>query len=69
VDVDQVFETGIDRTRNEAARETDEQGAAHLRLLGALAQGYRILLTRPMKGIFLWVDDQETRQRIAEFLG
>jgi hypothetical protein len=69
VDADQVFETGIDRTRNEAARETDEQGAAHRRLLGALAQGYRILLTRPMKGIFLWVDDQETRQRIAECLG
>jgi hypothetical protein len=65
VDVDQVFETGLARTRNDARREGDPAGPAHERLYTALAQGYRILLTRPMKGLVLWVEDGETRDHLA----
>ena len=37
----------------------------HNRLLKAVAQSYRILLTRAMKGVYLWVEDEETRRYLS----
>ena len=55
------FETGITGTNNKAKKEEDITGPMHKHLLKAVAQSYRILLTRPMKGIYLWIEDDETR--------
>lgn len=62
VDAGHVFETGIQRTRNQALNENDTEGPAHRQLLREVIQGYRILLTRPMKGIYLWFEDAGTRE-------
>ncbi len=64
VDTGQVFETGLDRTLAVANNEADQNGPHHAALFNALAQGYRILLTRPMRGIFLWFEDEETRKYV-----
>ncbi len=62
VDIEQVYESGLVSTLRTARRESDAQGAAHMRLREALAQGYRILMTRPMRGIYVWFEDQDTRR-------
>lgn len=58
---DSNFETGIIGSINKARREKDITGVMHKRLLKSVAQSYRILLTRAMKGVYLWVEDEETR--------
>ena len=62
--------------RDEAKRgwdPTKPPGPANARLAGALARAYRILLTRAMKSVRLWVEDDETREYLrrswAEYLG
>lgn len=52
-----------------AARAEQVYGSAHERLRGALAQAYRILLTRGIIGCLLWVEDSETRKHLQECLG
>ena len=56
------FETGITRTINLARKESEIHGPAHQQLLNAVKQSYRILLTRAMKGVYLLVEDDETRE-------
>ena len=34
-----------------------------------LRQAYRILLTRAMRGMFVWIPDAETRSHVANSLG
>jgi len=34
----------------------------------ALAQAYRILPTRDMRGCYLWIEDEETRRYLRECL-
>jgi hypothetical protein len=68
-ETNQVFESGIDRSLASAKRERDTTGSAHLRLVTVLAQGYRILLTRPLRGIYVWCEDLETRQYLQSCLG
>lgn len=63
-DAAQVFETGLDRTLAAVRHERDMSGSAHVALYNALAQGYRILMTRPMQGIYLWFEDVETREYV-----
>jgi hypothetical protein len=64
VDTDHVFERGIKRRVSAARREGDQDGPAHGALLRAVQGAYRILLTRPIKGLFLWCEDSETRSYI-----
>lgn len=66
VDLDHVFETGLTRHKQRAQREHDPQGPAHQALIEKLFQGYRILLTRAMRGMFIWFEDAETRHYIAD---
>lgn len=42
---------------------------AHDRLLAALAQAYRIPLTRGIGGCHLWIEDAETRAHVRACLG
>jgi hypothetical protein len=71
VQVDHVHETGISRFTSAARREQDEgrYGAASQALLARVAQAYRILLTRGLKGVYLWVSDDETRAHLRAAVG
>jgi uncharacterized protein len=64
----QVFETGLSR---HMGRARDERGAGphHDLLRDKLLQGYRILMTRAIKGMYLWFENDETRHRFEECLG
>jgi hypothetical protein len=66
--VDQVHDTGLDRSVGAARKETSD-GIAHERLRRALAQAYRILLTRGMSGCYFWVEDEETREYVRDAMG
>ncbi|HYS17264.1 MAG TPA: DNA/RNA helicase domain-containing protein, partial [Candidatus Binatia bacterium] len=67
VDANAVEETGfmnlVTAARHELARASD--GPAAARLLHRVTQTYRILFTRALKGICVWVPDAETRAHLA----
>jgi hypothetical protein len=63
-----VHDTGLDRSVS-AARAERNPGQAHDRLRAALAQAYRILLTRGISGCHLWIEDAETRAHLRACLG
>jgi DUF2075 family protein len=67
-DPSHVHDTGLDRSVR-AAREERSPGLAQERLCDALAQAYRILLTRGMTGCYLWLEDSETRNRVRACIG
>lgn len=62
VDLDHVHESGVKDTQRDARREALKGtiGPAHQELLKRVKQAYRILLTRAMKGLYIWVQDPET---------
>lgn len=64
MDLNNVFESGLVRHKQRAAGEKDPNGPAHKKLIEKLLQGYRILLTRAMRGAYVWFEDSETRQYI-----
>ena len=64
VDPTQVFDTGMRRRRSAAQAEADLNGPAHAALSRSVRKAYRILLTRMMKGIFVWCEDVETRNHL-----
>lgn len=63
-----VHDTGLDRSVS-AARGERKPGPGHERLRAALAQAYRILLTRGISGCYLWIEDAETRDHVRACLG
>lgn len=63
-----VHDTGLARSVR-AARREPTPGAAHERLRAAVAQAYRILLTRGISGCYLWIEDRETRDYVGACLG
>lgn len=65
---EKVCDTGLNRTAG-AAKKEPSHGAAHVQLRKALAQAYRILLTRGIRACRLWVEDAETRAHIRACLG
>jgi DUF2075 family protein len=67
-DPQHVHDTGLDRSRN-AARCEPVEGPAHEVLRSALAQAYRIILTRGLSGCYLWLEDEETRNHVRRCLG
>lgn len=69
VDTDHVFESGLKNALRRARQESDPSGPAHQQLLDSVARGYRVLMTRPMKGVFFWFEDQRTRERVEACLG
>jgi uncharacterized protein len=67
VDPNAVAETGVidlvRRARKEAASQVSD-GPATSQLLLRVAQAYRILFTRALKGAYVWVPDAETRSHL-----
>ena len=61
-----VHETQLKLTK--AAARRGDPGAAE-RLDTAVKQAYRILLTRGLKGIYLWFEDEATRRHVEATLG
>lgn len=44
------------------------EGASTVELTKKVAQAYRILMTRALKGMYLWIKDAETREYIVSSL-
>jgi DUF2075 family protein len=65
-DPSHVHETQLKRTK--AAARRGEPGATE-RLDTAVKQAYRILLTRGLKGIYIWFEDDTTRRHVEASLG
>jgi len=59
VNLEHVHETSISRIKGRAARNPASQDYADV--LDAVTSAYRILLTRAIKGLFVWCEDEETR--------
>lgn len=67
VDPKNVFETGLTNTRGRV-KKLGSKGVDYERLLKAVQQSYRILLTRPIKGLYVWCEDEETREWLKRHL-
>ncbi|HVZ64022.1 MAG TPA: DNA/RNA helicase domain-containing protein [Lacunisphaera sp.] len=63
-----VYESGLARHRQRAKRAATG-GPEQQALLRKLLQGYRILLTRALKGVYVWCEDAETRRHLAASVG
>lgn len=62
-----IYESAWPRTIK-AARD-DPDGPGMNRLVDRLARGYRILLTRAIRGVYVWFEDEETRRHVEAWLG
>jgi DUF2075 family protein len=51
-----------------AARREGGDGPATQALLDRLTRGYRILLTRALRGAYVWFEDEETRRHVEDRL-
>ncbi|HVS18342.1 MAG TPA: DNA/RNA helicase domain-containing protein [Planctomycetota bacterium] len=51
-----------------AARRERGEGPSTVELLNRLARGYRILLSRAMRGAYVWFEDEETRRHVERLL-
>jgi DUF2075 family protein len=66
VQLQQVHETALRLTRSRAQLgDKKAQGE----LVERLKRGYRILLTRAIRGMHVWFEDAETEAHIREWLG
>jgi DUF2075 family protein len=65
----EVHETGVRGILQRAKREKDPFGPNHQALLQRVQQAYRILLTRAIKGVYLWFEDAETREYVTRSSG
>jgi uncharacterized protein len=63
-----IHETGFSTLTSRAKKEKGIDGPHQRNLLEAVAQCYRILLTRPIRGVYLWFEDQETRRHVESSL-
>lgn len=68
---DAVEESGIKDLVAAARRErrSNQTGPSTSELLDRVAQTYRILLTRALKGVYIWVPDADTRAHLMSSLG
>lgn len=64
VQPEHVFETGITGLITQAIDELNCDGPAHKALLQRMQQSYRILMTRAIKGLYVWFEDEETREHV-----
>ena len=69
VQPEHVFETGIAGLITKAKREANPDGLYHKKLLDRMQQSYRILMTRAIKGLYVWFEDEETRNHVTACLG
>ncbi|ROO27062.1 hypothetical protein SAOR_09580 [Salinisphaera orenii MK-B5] len=66
VDPQHVHESGVINTASRARRERDPDTEARDQLLQSVKQAYRILLTRALRGVYLWIEDEETRKHLKQ---
>jgi len=71
VNPENVHETGFDSVTRGARKElkAGRSGQAATELIRRVGQAYRILLTRALKGAYLWVPDTETRTHLLDSVG
>ena len=70
VNPENIYETAWNLTLARAKKENKkgEFGPNTQALLRQLQRGYRILLSRALKGIYIWFEDDETRDHIMSLL-
>jgi len=70
VNANTVEERGIMRLTATARRETRDghEGPATAELLERVAQAYRILFTRALRGVYVWIPDPNTRAHVLASL-
>ena len=70
VNLDHVHELAWNLTLGRARKEfaKGEHGISTIELLDQLKRGYRILLSRALRGIYVWIEDPETREHIISQL-
>jgi hypothetical protein len=70
VPLDNVYESGITPLVRQARREGDlaPAGPKGANVLEKVRQAYRILLTRAIRGMFVWIPDDETRRHMVASL-
>lgn len=66
VDLQHVHETGISRMLSRAS--ADPASADYHDVVEAVKAAYRILLTRAIKGIYIWCEDAETKVFLERYL-
>jgi DUF2075 family protein len=68
--LENVHESGIDLLVKQARRErrVNPAGPKGAEVLEKVCQAYRILLTRAIRGVFVWIPDEETRVHVAASL-
>ncbi|MBK7393983.1 MAG: DUF2075 domain-containing protein [Chloracidobacterium sp.] len=67
VQLEHVFETAWPRTKAAVKRDMeDSQAIANLML--RVRRGYRILMTRAIKGVYVWCEDPETRDHLSSLI-
>ncbi len=69
VNVEHIHESGLSRATSRAGNESSSDGPAHQFLTQKLQEAYRILFTRAIKGVAVYVADSETREHLMEALG
>ena len=67
VDLEFVHESGL-RDLLRRARKEGPHGDAVIAVQKKVQQAYRILLTRALRGLFVWVKDRETREHLCASL-
>jgi DUF2075 family protein len=67
-DPEHIHETGFSSLTTKARRERNH-GPHQQNLLEAVVQYYRILLTRPIRGVYVWFENQHTKEYIERTLG
>lgn len=68
INLNHVHETGLNRALGRARREVGGDGPHHRFLLEKIQQAYRILFTRAIKGVAVYVADDETRAFLNDCL-
>ena len=67
VQLEHVHESGLTPVLKRARSEGLERGGpGHAELLESMIQAYRILLTRAIHGVVVWVEDPETREYLTD---
>jgi DUF2075 family protein len=66
LNLENVHESGVSALVTLAKRERNAE--APNELLQKVTQAYRILLTRALNGVFVWVKDEQTRKHLEESL-
>ncbi len=68
--LESLHETGLAQLVGRVRREQRQGGGdvARHALQKKTAQAYRILLTRALEGMYVWIDDLETRAHVDESL-